>query len=101
MYVHNLLPLSFERAWITNLNRRENEDIPNLRNDQDIDEPYARTNFAQKMPLSYFPKIWNKLNNLAKYDPNITIFCCKIKASIFEELRQESLCNRPNCPSCP
>jgi hypothetical protein len=99
MYVHNLLPLSFECAWITNLNRRENEDIPNLRNDQDIDVPYARTNFAPKMSLSYFPKIWNELNNLTKYDPNKTIFCCKIKASIFEELRQESFCNRPHAPN--
>jgi hypothetical protein len=100
LYFHNLLPKSFESIWPTNFNRREEEDLPNLRNDQDIVVPFGRTNFSQKMPLSFFPKIWNDLRNIFKYDPNNILFSKKLKECIFAQLNEEFVCPRANCPSC-
>jgi Reverse transcriptase (RNA-dependent DNA polymerase) len=100
-YFHNLVPQSFNRIWITNLNRREEDDVPNLRNDQDIAVPFARTKFAQKMPLTFFPKTWNDFTDIIKYDPNRKIFSNKLKKLMFDKLAEDFLCIRPNCPVCP
>jgi hypothetical protein len=100
-YYHNLLPTSFDKIWVTNINRRENEDLPNLRNDQEIAVPFARTNFAQKMPLSLFPKLWNEFTSIIKYDPNKVLFNAKLKEIMMADLNLNFRCNRVNCPSCP
>jgi hypothetical protein len=50
------------------------DEIPNLRNNQDLVAPFARTNFALKMPLALFPKICNDLENDVKYDSSQNIF---------------------------
>jgi hypothetical protein len=99
-YVHDLIPSSFERIWATNFNRRNEENRPNLRNDQDIEVPFARTNFAQKMPLSAFPKMWNELSNVVKYDPNRIVFSNKLKTCFLEQLIENFVCIRDNCPCC-
>jgi hypothetical protein len=90
-YYHNLLPeVSFEKIWVTNFNRRENEDLPNLRNDEEVAVPFARTNFAQKMPLSLFPKIWNEFSNIIKYDLNKILFNAKLKEIMMSDLAHTS-----------
>ena len=62
-YVHNLLPSSFENVWPTNRQRRETEDQPRLRSDQEIFQPFARTNLASNLPLVALPKLWNSFGD--------------------------------------
>jgi hypothetical protein len=100
MYFHNLLPQAFGNPWPTNAGRREEQEVANLRNSQELTIPFARTNLAQKMPLTLFPKIWNDFDNIVKYDPSKKVFSKKVKEHMFLQLSLEPICNRPNCPVC-
>jgi hypothetical protein len=100
MYSHNLLPQSFGPAWARNIDRDQNEDRPILRNSQELTVPFARTAFAQKMPLSLFPKMWNEFEDIFKHDPSKNIFSKKLKEHMFKLLSEGFTCVRPNCPVC-
>ena len=100
-YVHNLLPSSFENVWPTNRQRRETEDQPRLRSDQEIFQPFARTNLASNLPLVALPKLWNSFgDDDLKFVRNKNEFNSKLKKKIFKDLVQKFTCPRNNCPSC-
>jgi hypothetical protein len=100
MYSHNLLPQAFGKHWPTNADRRADHEAANLRNNQELTIQFARTNFAQKMPLTLFPKIWNDFDNVVKYDTSKKVFSKKLKEHMFMQLSLEPNCNRRNCPVC-
>jgi hypothetical protein len=100
-YRHDLLPQAFERIWTSNAERREDDEARNLRNNQELAIPFARTNFSQNMPLTLFPKIWNDFENVIKFDPNKNVFSHKLKECMFLQLNLGFNCSRANCPVCP
>ena len=99
--IQGFLPHSLSNEWESNENRRQDPNLAILRNKDDLFVPFARTNFAEKLPLTSFPKIWNKLDN-----PYLTIirnkieFKIKVKKYFIEKLSENFICQRLLCPRC-
>ncbi len=59
-FKQNFLPSSFEGTWITNRIRREGQAEIELRNDDQLYVPLARSTFVSRLPLFDFPTTWDK-----------------------------------------
>jgi hypothetical protein len=56
-FTQGFLPSSFNDVWVTNAIRRADQDHVELRNDSDLNIPFARLLSTERQPLSSFPKI--------------------------------------------
>jgi hypothetical protein len=63
-FQYNLIPPAFHGTWITTLKNRHNLanfNFFNLRNNDDLYTPPARTVFLSRVPLYSLPTLWNDL----------------------------------------
>lgn len=98
-YVQGFLPSTFIEEWPTNAERRDDYMI--LRNQEDLFVPFARTTFAERLPLTSFPKIWSDFDsNEIKILRNKLEFKNKIKKLFLDRLSNEVVCQRLLCPRC-
>jgi hypothetical protein len=77
-FTQGFLPSSFNDVWVTNAVRRADQDHVELRNDADINIPFARLTSTERQPLTCFPKFGQLFlmskSNLRKMSLNLTIF---------------------------
>ncbi len=84
---YNNLPVSFGDTWITNVERREdNEYLPALRNQEDYYVPFTRLQSTDIHPLIYFPKLWNNFPSEIQSTSNQNIFKKELKAHFLDQL---------------
>jgi hypothetical protein len=53
-----------------------------LRNEDDLHEPLAKSDLTARLPYFSFPKSWNQLSPECKSSRNCTIFINKLKLSL-------------------
>jgi Reverse transcriptase (RNA-dependent DNA polymerase) len=99
-YVNDLLPVSFENEWPTNADLRGLH-LPLLRNQDDLNIPFARTVFSEQLPYVKFPKIWTNFNaNDIKFINSKIEFKIKLKKLLISQLSAIPNCTRLLCPRC-
>jgi len=99
----NLIPSAFHGTWITTLENRNNLanfNFFNLRNNDDLYTPPARTVFLSRFPLYSLPTLWNDLPPNLKEIPNPKAFSNLIKSHFLSQLSLVPTCNRLLCPAC-
>jgi hypothetical protein len=97
-FVNDYLPVSFVNEWQTNASIR-GENIPLLRNQDDLYIPFSRTNFVERLPLISFPKLWTNFQSFdIKFLRNKLEFKTKLKNHFLNQLSDAVICNRLLCP---
>jgi hypothetical protein len=101
-YKFNLLPISFNNTWISNLERRRRGDIEQfmLRNDEEYYVPLARTVAISNQPLICYPKLWNEFDEPCKLNNNKITFKRELKKYFLNKLETNYICERLLCPHC-
>ena len=95
------LPDSFANTWTTNRIRHDGQAEIELRNDDNLNIPFARTNLISLQPLISFPKIWENFpDDRIKFIRNKTEFNLELKKHYLQLLNESVECNRLFCPSC-
>jgi hypothetical protein len=102
-YTNDLLPLSFEKIWLSNAERRNPEQNGNvnrnLRDDDLLYVPYVRLEQYLRFPLADLPRMWNNFNNVV-VAPNRNLFKNLLKEHLLSSLSDVVTCNRLLCPAC-
>ena len=67
-YKQGFLPAAFDGTWLTNRERREDDQQPQplrliLRNNSNLHVPFAKLAFSHRQPLINLPKTWISFNN--------------------------------------
>jgi len=100
-FTQGFLPPSFEEVWITNKIRRAEQDQVELRNNDDIDIPFARLSSTQRQPLTGFPRLWSNFpDERIKFIRNVVEFNNELKLYYLNRLNSSPICNRLLCPHC-
>jgi len=100
-FKNGFLPTSFSTTWITSVQRMQQLNDFNLRNQDECYVPFARINICEKFPLTSFPKAWNEFDDLnIKIIRNKKEFNMKLKAYFINKLDENYTCNRLLCPFC-
>jgi hypothetical protein len=102
LFTFKLLPDSFNDTWLTNADRREEEDDDRaiLRSEDDYFVPFARLSSIAIQPLVSFPKLWNDFTNPCKSTSSKTLFKKELKKHFLEKLDSNYKCNRLLCIHC-
>jgi len=106
----NLLPESFTNMWKTAKEFREehqqlgptvNQELYELRNDENFHIPPSRTALTESHPLSKVPKTWNTFPcEIIKTTSRKSIFNKSLKKYFINKLSAVPDCTRANCPNC-
>jgi hypothetical protein len=97
----NHLPSAFTNVWTRNEDRFPNQDVMQLRNNDDFYVPFARTNLVERLPLFFLPKLWNEFQDeVIKSEANKNIFNVKLKGYFIDQLKANYVCSRLLCPHC-
>jgi hypothetical protein len=100
-FTQGFLPISFNNTWVSNAIRRQDEFQVSLRNDDDINIPFARTAQTERFPLTKFPKMWHNFpNENIKFQRNKLIFNEELKNHFLSLLKANYRCERLLCPHC-
>ena len=100
-FTQNFLPSSFNEVWVTNRIRRADQDQIELRNNDDINIPFARLSSTERLPLTAFPKIWATFpDERIKFIRNIPEFNNELKKYFLNDLNSTPNCSRLLCPHC-
>jgi hypothetical protein len=100
-FKQGLLPSSFENVWLTNLIRREGSSEITLRNQDQLNIPFARLSSSGRQNLVNLPKIWESFNNEdIKIIRTPSEFKSKLKIFLLGELASNVICNRLLCHVC-
>jgi hypothetical protein len=100
-FTQGFLPSSFNDTWISNKIRRAGQDQIELRNNDDINIPFARLTSTERHPLCSFPKLWSTFENeQIKFTRNVVEFNKLLKAHFLSLLNASPTCNRILCPEC-
>jgi len=100
-FLQGFLPQSFNNTWTTNRIRHDNQPEIELRNDDDIFIPYARTNLISNQPLVSFPRLWETFPaGEIKFLRNKLEFNEKLKEHFLSTLNSTIVCTRLFCPTC-
>lgn len=96
-YVNSRLPKSFYHIWQTHGERNVRY---NLRNAQDYDIPFFRTELVHRLPLCKIPKTWNDLAIQTGLKGSISkpLFKTKLKNYLLTSI--DTNCYRPQCNVC-
>lgn len=96
-YVNSRLPKSFYHIWQTHGERNVRY---NLRNANDYDIPFFRTELVHRLPLCKIPKTWNDLAIQTGLKGSISklLFKTKLKHYLLSSL--DTNCYRPQCNVC-
>ena len=99
-FTQNYVPTALENMWVTNSTRHADEHIQ-LRNDDFLYIPFARSITTERLPLTYFPRLWNEFPDGAiKFIRNKIEFNQKLKCYFLNLLNSTVICNRLLCPDC-
>ncbi len=100
-FTQGFLPSSFDDVWISNKIRRAGQDQVELRNNDDINIPFARLASTQRQPLTGFPKIWASLpDERIKFIRNVVEFNHELKMYYINLLSSKPNCTRLLCAHC-
>ncbi len=107
-YIQGFLPAAFSSTWVTNMERRRNDDIQvnvnpqrMLRNDEDFYVPFARLSSSLNQPLIKIPKTWDQFNEPSiKIIREKNVFKTKLKEYFIDQMSDTPNCNRILCPTC-
>ena len=100
-YSNGILPKALYPTWISNQERRGEDLHANLRNNNDLYVPLARTTTTSRLPLCEFPRIWNSFEDESiKLEMNPTILRRNLKHFYISNLNETVTCTRANCPVC-
>ena len=100
-FTQGFLPASFNEVWVTNAIRRADQDHVELRNDDDINIPFARLTSTERQPLSSFPRIWSQFpDEQIKFTRNVPEFNKLLKQHYLRKLSSIPRCTRLFCPHC-
>jgi len=100
-FTQGFLPSSFDDVWISNKIRRAGQDQVELRNNDDINIPFARLASTQRQPLTGFPKIWSSFpDERIKFIRNVVEFNHELKMYYINLLSSKPNCTRLLCPHC-
>jgi hypothetical protein len=99
-FICSLLPASFASTWRANRERYAAAGVNFLRNEDDFQVPFARTNHLQKFPLIQIPTLWNNLPHEIKIIRNTFAFINSVKKLIFSNIPDNPVCTRLFCPVC-
>jgi hypothetical protein len=94
------LPASFAMTWRTNRERFEAFGVHALRNEDDFQVPFARTNQLQKFPIVQIPTLWNNLPQELKSIQSSYGFSNSLKNALLNNLPDNPICTRLFCPVC-
>ena len=102
-YMQDKVPYSFHGIWVQN--RYKNPATAALRAQvrtaTELFIPKFRLQFAAKLPLHRFPKIWNEFTEKSiKNITNVNTFKSKLKEYFLEDLASVVKCNRPFRRDC-
>ncbi len=87
--------------WVTNVIRRADQAQIELRNNDLLFAPFARTATTARLPLTSFPRLWNEFpDGGIKFIRNKLEFNSKLKKYFLNSLNQNVTCNRLLCPDC-
>jgi hypothetical protein len=100
-FSQGFLPSSFDDTWVSNKIRRAGQNQIELRNNDDLNIPFARLSSTLRHPLCSFPKIWDSFENeQIKFTRNIIEFNKVLKNHFLSLLSSTPTCNRLLCPEC-
>jgi hypothetical protein len=100
-FTRGFLPSSFEEVWISNKIRRAGQDQVELRNNGDIDIPFAHLSFTQHQPLTGFPMLWASFpDERIKFIRNVVEFNNELKLYYLNRLNSSPNCTRLLWPHC-
>jgi len=100
-FTQGFLPSSFDDVWISNKIRRAGQEQVELRNNDDINIPFACLCSTQRQPLSSFPKIWASFPDEGiKFIRNVVEFNLELKMYYLNQLSSKPNCTRLLCPHC-
>jgi len=101
-FIQKRAPSAFHDLWLRNRDIRTLMGAYNreLRNDNDFNVPFARTNQIERFPLSTFPKIWNGLPDEITIIRKVSEFKEKLKKFLIEKILPNFQCDRLVCPTC-
>jgi hypothetical protein len=99
-YKCSLLPVSFVSTWTWKRDRFEAGGAYVLRNEDDVQVPFARTNQLLKFPLVQVPTLWNNLPSEIKNIRNASTFIHSVKNMLLSNLPSIPICTRLFCPVC-
>jgi len=94
------LPQALSNTWQSNQERRFEDDPRQLRNDNELHIPLARTDQLSRFPLFHLPKLWNALPEELKIIRHKQTFSTKLKKHLLSQLSTTITCSRLFCPSC-
>jgi hypothetical protein len=98
-FTQGFLPSSFDDVWISNKIRRAGQDQVELRNNDDINIPFARLTSTQRQPFTGFPKIWASFpDERIKFIRNVVEFNHELKIYYINLLSSKPNCTRLLCP---
>jgi len=95
-HTYETLPSSLLNTWTKNRNRQEQL----LRNEDDYDIPFARTDATSLLPLSSFPRIWNALPTEVSSTRSKNVFSNSLYSHYLNILLLSPPCTRLLCPVC-
>jgi len=100
-FLQGFLPDSFDDTWITNRIRHGDQAEIELRNEDNLYIPMARTNLIALQPLIAFPRIWESFpDDRIKFIRNKIEFNLELKNYFLQQLNANIVCNRLFCPAC-
>jgi hypothetical protein len=100
-FKQGFLPSSFNNVWHTNLIRRDGSSEITLRNQDQLNIPFARLSSSARQPLVNLPKTWESfLNEDIKIIRTQAEFKSKLKSFLLGELSSNVICNRLLCHAC-
>jgi hypothetical protein len=100
-FVQGFLPSSFNDVWSRNATRTIGENEIVLRNNDQLNIPFARLVSTERHPLTSFPKTWEDFPDFQiKILRKIPEFDKQLKEFFLSDLSSQVQCNRLFCPSC-
>ena len=100
-FTQGFLPSSFNDVWISNSVRRAGQNQVELRNEDDINIPFARLVMTSRQPLTDFPRIWDSFpDERIKFIRNVSEFNNELKKHYLDLLSFTPSCTRLLCPHC-
>jgi hypothetical protein len=100
-FVQKFLPETLLSMWVTNAIRRLDQAEVELRDDDLLHIPFARTSTTARFPLTSFPKLWESFpDGEIKFLRNKIEFNSRLKNFYLSMLSNNIRCNRLLCPDC-
>ena len=94
-YLNNMLPISFNGMFVSNLERRPNV---HTRQSNLLHVPRCYTNFSRKLPPYVLPSIWNRYHTIELETRSTTKR--KLKHIMLDTYSSHVTCQNPRCRDC-